>query len=71
MIITGIGLATGLLLSFAATQLLTKFLYGISPSDLPTFFGVLLLLSIAAIGACYLPARRAVRIDPAKALRDA
>ncbi|MCI0443118.1 ABC transporter permease [bacterium] len=71
IIITAIGLATGLLLSFAATRVLSKFLYGISASDLPTFFGVLLVLSIAAFAACYLPARRALRIDPAKALRDA
>jgi putative ABC transport system permease protein len=58
------------LLSFAATRVLSKFLYGISASDLPTFFGVLLVLSIAAIAACYLPARRALRIDPASALRN-
>lgn len=68
--ITGIGLAAGLLLSFAATRLLSKFLYGISTSDLPTFFVVLLVLSIAAIVSCYLPARRALRIDPASALRN-
>jgi len=71
MMITGIGLAAGLLLSLASTQLLSKFLFGISASDLPTFLGVLLLLSIAATAACYLPARRALRIDPAKAMRDA
>jgi ABC-type antimicrobial peptide transport system permease subunit len=70
MIITAIGLASGLLLSFAATRVLSTFLYGISASDLPTFFGVLLVLSIASIAGCYLPARRALRIDPAKALRD-
>jgi predicted permease len=71
MIITGLGLAAGLLLAFAATRLLAKFLYGISASDLPTFGGVLFVLSIAALAACYFPARRALRIDPAKALRDA
>jgi ABC-type antimicrobial peptide transport system permease subunit len=70
MMITGVGLAAGLLLSFLATRLLSKFLYGISAFDLPTFFGVLLVLSIAAIVACYLPARRALRIDPASALRN-
>jgi predicted permease len=70
MIIIGIGMLAGLLFSFAVTQLLSKFLFGISASDLPTFFGVLLLLSITAIVACYLPARRALRIDPASALRN-
>lgn len=71
MIITGLGLVSGLLLSFAATRLLSKFLYGISASDLTTFVGALLLLSITVIFACYVPARRALRVDPAKALRDA
>ncbi len=70
IIIMGLGLLAGLLLSFAATRLLSKFLYGISASDLTTFVGALLVLSITVIFACYLPARRALRVDPASALRN-
>ncbi|MCI0417442.1 ABC transporter permease, partial [bacterium] len=69
MVLAGVGLASGLLLAFAATRLLSRFLYGISATDLTTFLGVLLLLATATLAACYLPARRALRIDPASALR--
>ena len=54
----------------AVSQLLQHLLYGMSPVDVVSFVGALLLLvGIAAI-ACYLPARRATRIDPMVALRD-
>jgi predicted permease len=69
MILAVIGLISGLILAFAGTRLLSRFLYGISPSDAFTFIGVGLLLTVTAITACYFPARRAVHINPAVALR--
>ena len=44
-------------------------LFGITPTDPPTYFGVFILLATASLLACYLPARRASRTDPVKALR--
>jgi putative ABC transport system permease protein len=66
----GIGATLGLMGYLAVSQLLQHLLYGMSPVDVVSFVGALLLLvGIAAI-ACYLPARRATRIDPMVALRD-
>jgi len=63
------GLVIGLLGSFAVTRFLSSVLYQVTPTDLPTFALIsLLLLSVAAL-ACYLPARRASGVEPVKALR--
>ena len=51
------------------TRLTRSLLYRVDPTDLFTFFGVSLLLLIVAVLASYLPARRAVRVDPIVALR--
>ena len=64
-----IGLFAGLAASFALTRLISKLLFGVSATDLPTFAGISLLLSAIAIIACSLPARRATKIDPLQALR--
>jgi len=64
-----IGVAFGLLIAFGAAQLLVKVLFGVSPADPLTFAGVSLLLSLVAALACYIPARRATRVDPLVALR--
>ena len=70
MWLVGIGATLGLMGYLAVSQLLQHLLYGMSPVDVVSFVGALLLLvGIAAI-ACYLPARRATRIDPMVALRD-
>ena len=63
------GVAVGLVLAFALTRTLASQLYGISAIDAPTFVAVPLLLAAVALAACYIPARRASRIDPLVALR--
>jgi predicted permease len=67
--VVGVGLALGLLLSFALTRVLGGFLYGVTASDPLTFAGVPALLGAIALAAGYLPARRAARVDPMVALR--
>ena len=64
-----IGLAVGLLAALGITRLMTRLLIGISPSDPLTYAAVALLLSGVALLACWLPARRATRVDPSVALR--
>jgi putative ABC transport system permease protein len=64
------GLAAGLAGALAAARLASGFLFGVRPADPPTFAGVAVLLLAAALAACYLPARRATRVDPLTALRD-
>jgi ABC-type antimicrobial peptide transport system permease subunit len=58
------GLVAGLAASFAATRVLSAFLFEIQPSDPPTYLGATALLLIVALCAAYVPARRAGRIDP-------
>jgi putative ABC transport system permease protein len=64
---------SGVLVGLVGASLLTRFmqglLYGTRPSDLPTFAAVTMLLSCVAIIACYIPARRAAKVDPMVALR--
>jgi putative ABC transport system permease protein len=67
--LTLLGLALGLAGSWAATRLLASALFGISPTDPTTFVAVSTLLAGAACLACWLPARRATKVDPMKALR--
>jgi ABC-type antimicrobial peptide transport system permease subunit len=59
----------GLLGAFAATRLLNSLLFGIGASDPLTFFAIMLLVSVVAFLAAWLPARRATRVDPIIALR--
>lgn len=67
--LTTAGLAIGLVASFFATQFLRSLLYGISATDPLTFAAVALLLIATALVACWIPARRASRVDPIVALR--
>jgi len=64
-----LGLVIGLFAALAATRFLTSFLYGVRPTDPLTFAVVAALLVAVALLACYLPARRATRVDPLIALR--
>ena len=63
------GVALGLLGAFAATRLLSGALFGVSPVDPLTFTVVPLLLTVVVLAASYLPARRALRVDPMRVLR--
>ena len=64
------GLAAGLPLALGAARFLSRFLYGVTAADLPTFAGAVLLLVAAGLAAAGLPARRAARVDPVEALRN-
>ncbi len=69
LVLTTIGLVIGLGGAFALTRFLSGMLFGVRPNDLTTFVGVSLLLMAVAVLACYIPARRATKIDPMVALR--
>lgn len=69
MLLAGTGLAIGLAGSLALTRLLRSLLFGVSATDAATMLAVAALLAGVAILACYLPARRATKVDPMVALR--
>jgi putative ABC transport system permease protein len=69
MRLAGAGLILGLIVAFAAMRVLGSLLFGVSAHDPLTFVGVSVVLALAAVLACYIPARRATKVDPIVALR--
>ena len=70
MLIAGIGLAVGVIGAFAVTRIMGSLLYGVSATDPLTYIVLVAALGIIALIASYIPARRAMRVDPVIALRN-
>jgi putative ABC transport system permease protein len=70
MLVALAGIAVGLAGAVALSRVLSSLLYEIQPRDSLTFTVVALLLSVVALTACLVPARRASRVDPTVALRE-
>jgi putative ABC transport system permease protein len=68
MLLVLIGVVIGLAASFALTRLLDSLLFGVRPTDPLTFVGIAVLLAVAAMIACWIPARQAAKVDPLTAL---
>jgi predicted permease len=70
LVFTTIGVGVGLAIAFFASRAVSAFVVGVSPHDPAIFLSVPLILALVMLGACWLPARRAARIDPTLALRQ-
>jgi putative ABC transport system permease protein len=69
MLLVAVGVGAGLLGALALSQLMAKLLFGVSPMDPLTYVGLPLVLAGVALAACWIPARRAMRVEPMEALR--
>ena len=70
LILALLGVAVGLAGSLAGTRVLAGLLYDLTPTDPITFISLAALLVVVALVACFIPARRALRVDPMVALRE-
>ena len=70
MWLVALGTIIGLAAAIAGARSLRAFLYGISPTDLPSFAAAIAVLGLVALAACAIPARRAIRVDPVATLRQ-
>jgi ABC-type antimicrobial peptide transport system permease subunit len=71
MVLAGIGIVVGVILAASGASMLASLLYGVRPHDPLVFLVVPALLFVVAVLASYLPARRATKVDPLLALREA
>jgi putative ABC transport system permease protein len=69
ILLVGAGLALGVAGALAVTRILSGLLFGVTPTDVPTYIAVSMLLAAVALAACAIPARRAMRVDPIETLR--
>jgi putative ABC transport system permease protein len=69
MLLTGVGIVIGLVVSYGFTKSLASLLYGISATDFYSFTAAALLFFVVGIAACWIPARRAMLADPIVAVR--
>jgi ABC-type antimicrobial peptide transport system permease subunit len=69
MLLAATGIAIGTAAAVALTRFISSFLFGVAPNDPLTFVVIALMLTIVALLACWIPARRAARVDPMIALR--
>jgi len=69
VVVVGVGLAVGLAAAFAGTRAIASLIVGVRPTDATTFVTVVILLAVIAMVACWIPARRATRVNPLVALR--